>query len=74
MMTYDIDDTTLTAYVNGELDLLRHFEVEITLERNAEAREKVRQMRQVTELLRATFEQIPNPFPDLYQAKSRRHG
>jgi anti-sigma factor RsiW len=50
-----LDDSTLVAYVDGELDAEREREVEAAMAFNPEAQSRVQVFRQTSELLRATF-------------------
>src|SRR5216684_3668306 len=51
-----IDDTTLMAYVDGELDAVAMRHVADAIEGDPEGREKVRLLRQSAKLVRAVFE------------------
>jgi len=75
-MAAQVDDALLAAYVDGELGSDQLAEVEQLLARNAEARQKVEQMRRVNALLRTTCSEqrfLPPPAEFLALiARSRR--
>lgn len=76
----EIDDTTLIAYVDGELDPTTTEEVEAELERSPELRRVVSELRESTALVRAAYnhvmyEPLPAlPRPSLDEAGARRLG
>jgi anti-sigma factor RsiW len=51
----DLDESTLVAYVDGELDPAAMRDVGLAIERDAEAREKVRLLRLSASLAQAAF-------------------
>src|SRR4051794_2395392 len=64
-MTVYIDDSTLAAYVDGELDPAQLREIDLLLACAPQARLKVRRMRETTALLRAAcaeshFQDVPD--------------
>jgi surface antigen len=64
-MTLNLNDETLVAYVDGQLDARGAAQVEAALAESAGARETVRQLREGAALLRAAFnEPMSEPIPD----------
>ncbi|MDH3473541.1 MAG: RT0821/Lpp0805 family surface protein [Rhodospirillales bacterium] len=64
-MTFNLNDETLVAYVDGQLDARETARVEATLAESAGARETVRQLREGAALLRAAFnEPMSEPMPE----------
>ncbi|MFO1372268.1 MAG: RT0821/Lpp0805 family surface protein [Candidatus Competibacteraceae bacterium] len=67
-----IDDITLMAYVDGELDPVTCAEVEALLAKNQELRRKVRGLRESTALVRSAFNHILyNPMPEFNTGRER---
>src|SRR4051794_20974279 len=76
-MNQRIDDIMLAAYVDGELNPHQLREIEQALAHDAEARLKVRRMREVSGLLRAAcaeshFQDIPDRLVELVHRRPRR--
>lgn len=68
-----IDDTTLVAYVDGELDPQDCAEVEACLARDPALREKVRGLRESTAMVRAAFNHaLYAPMSELTAVTARR--
>jgi len=60
-----IDDITLVAYVDGELDPATCAEIEALLAKNQDLRGKVRSLRESTALVRSAFNHVLySPMPD----------
>jgi anti-sigma factor RsiW len=74
-MTVFIDDATLAAYVDGELDPAQLREIDRLLTGDPQARYKVRRMREATALLRAAcaeshFQDVPDRLLALAEKRS----
>ena len=74
-MTVYIDDSTLAAYVDGELDPAQLREIDLLLASDPQARLKVRRMRETTALLRAAcaeshFQEVPDRLLALVERRS----
>jgi anti-sigma factor RsiW len=74
-MTVFIDDATLAAYVDGELDPAQLREIDRLLTGDPQARYKVRRMRETTALLRAAcaeshFQDVPDHLLALAEKRS----
>ena len=74
-MTVFIDDATLAAYVDGELDPAQLREIDRLLTSDPQARYKVRRMRETTALLRAAcaeshFQEVPDRLMALVEKRS----
>jgi anti-sigma factor RsiW len=74
-MTVFIDDATLAAYVDGELDPRQLREIDRLLTSDPQARHKVRRMRETTALLRAAcaeshFQKVPDNLRALVEKRS----
>jgi anti-sigma factor RsiW len=76
-MTVYIDDSTLAAYVDGELDPAQLREIDLLLASDPQARLKVRRMRETTALLRAAcaeshFQDVPDRLLALVEKRPAR--
>jgi anti-sigma factor RsiW len=76
-MTVFIDDATLAAYVDGELDPAQLREIDRLLTSDPQARHKVRRMREATALLRSAcaeshFQEVPDRLMTLVEKRSTR--
>jgi surface antigen len=69
-----IDDVTLVAYADGELDAETRREVEAALAEDSEARERVRALRESASLLRGALNEFHHsPVPERLVEAVRRH-
>src|SRR4051794_18204619 len=76
-MSQRLDDATLAAYVDGELDPDQLPEIERAIARDLDARRKVRRMREVGALLRsgcseANFQPVPDALIQLARPYCRK--
>src|SRR5690349_11762150 len=76
-MNERLDDATLAAYVDGELDPDQLREIEQAIARDPEARIKVRKMREISALLRsacseARFQNVPDALIQVAQPRRRK--
>lgn len=69
-----IDDITLMAYVDGELDPKDCAEVEACLARDPALREEVQRLRESTAMVRAAFNHVLHaPMPELTAVRRAQH-
>ena len=71
----DIDDTTLAAYMDGELDLVASRQVERALAQDAALQERLERMRAADAAVRAAFDRVAQlPAPPLRAPVVAMHG